>query len=91
MSGKLLGVLANQKIFVSSACGGGGTCGQCKVNVTSGGGDLLPTEKGHITKKEAKEGCRLSCQVTVKNDMNVEVDPKFSVLRNGNAKSSLQS
>ena len=54
--GKLLGVLAEEKIFVSSACGGGGTCGQCKVNVKNGGGDILPTELGHVTKREAKEG-----------------------------------
>jgi Na+-transporting NADH:ubiquinone oxidoreductase subunit F len=71
--GKLLGVLADQKIFVSSACGGGGTCGQCKVNVKSGGGDILPTEQGHVTKREAKEGCRLSCQLTVKQDMEIEL------------------
>tara|TARA_R110000868_G_scaffold204946_3_gene453211 strand:- start:78269 stop:79492 length:1224 start_codon:yes stop_codon:yes gene_type:complete len=71
--GKLLNILADQKLFVSSACGGGGTCGQCKVNVLSGGGDILETEMSHITKREAKEGCRLSCQVAVKNDMKIEV------------------
>tara|TARA_R110002049_G_scaffold27158_9_gene93665 strand:+ start:257 stop:1480 length:1224 start_codon:yes stop_codon:yes gene_type:complete len=71
--GKLLNILADQKLFVSSACGGGGTCGQCKVNIHSGGGDILETEMSHITKREAKEGCRLSCQVTVKNDMKIEV------------------
>lgn len=71
--GKLLNVLADQKLFVSSACGGGGTCGQCKVNILSGGGDLLETEISHITKREAKEGCRLSCQVAVKGDMKIEV------------------
>ena len=71
--GKLLNVLADQKIFVSSACGGGGTCGQCKVNITEGGGEILQTELSHITKKEAKEGCRLSCQVAVKQDMKIEV------------------
>ena len=64
--GKLLGALADQGIFIPSACGGGGTCGQCRVHVHSGGGDILPTEQGHITKREAKEGCRLSCQVAVK-------------------------
>ncbi len=72
--GKLLNVLADQKLFVSSACGGGGTCGQCKVHVLSGGGDILETELSHITKREAKAGCRLSCQVTVKNDMDIEVE-----------------
>tara|TARA_R110000868_G_scaffold226115_2_gene478606 strand:+ start:9679 stop:10902 length:1224 start_codon:yes stop_codon:yes gene_type:complete len=71
--GKLLNILTDQKLFVSSACGGGGTCGQCKVNVLSGGGDILETEMSHITKREAKEGCRLSCQVAVKNDMKIEV------------------
>ncbi|ANM30960.1 Na(+)-translocating NADH-quinone reductase subunit F [Acidobacteria bacterium Mor1] len=71
--GKLLGALADQGIFVSSACGGGGTCAQCLVKVTDGGGDILPTELSHITKREAREGCRLSCQVAVKQDMKVEV------------------
>jgi len=74
--GKLLGALADNKIFVSSACGGGGTCAQCKVKIHDGGGDILPTELGHITKKEAREGDRLSCQVAVKQDMKVEVPPE---------------
>ena len=72
--GKLLNVLADQKLFVSSACGGGGTCAQCKVKVHSGGGEILETEKSHITKKEAREGERLACQVAVKTDMEVEVE-----------------
>ena len=71
--GKLLNILADQKIFVSSACGGGGTCAQCKVNVFEGGGDILATEKAHISRGEAKEGCRLSCQVVVKQDLKIEV------------------
>ncbi len=71
--GKLLGALADQGIFVSSACGGGGTCAQCLVKVHEGGGDILPTERSHINKREAREGCRLSCQVAVKQDMQVEV------------------
>lgn len=71
--GKLLGALADQGIFVSSACGGGGTCAQCKVKVLSGGGEILDTEKGHINKRDAKEGVRLSCQVAVKQDMHIEV------------------
>lgn len=71
--GKLLGALSSEKIFLSSACGGGGTCGQCLAKVHSGGGDILPTEKGHITPKMAKEGYRLSCQVAVKQDMEIEV------------------
>ena len=76
VGGKLMGALANQGIFVSSACGGGGTCAQCEVKVLAGGGDILPTEEGHITKREAREGCRLSCQVAVKQDMEVEVPPE---------------
>ncbi len=71
--GKLLGTLANAGIFVSSACGGGGSCGQCRVKIKSGGGDILPTELDHITKGEAREGERLSCQVAVKNDMEIEL------------------
>ncbi|MCC9605509.1 NADH:ubiquinone reductase (Na(+)-transporting) subunit F [Blastopirellula sp. JC732] len=71
--GKLLNALADQGIFVSSACGGGGTCAQCKVKVLSGGGDILPTEKSHINNQQAREGYRLSCQVAVKQDMNIEV------------------
>ncbi|MEZ6130265.1 MAG: NADH:ubiquinone reductase (Na(+)-transporting) subunit F [Planctomycetaceae bacterium] len=71
--GKLLNALADEGIFVSSACGGGGTCAQCKVNVLEGGGDILPTEKTHINKKAEREGCRLSCQVAVKQNMKIEV------------------
>lgn len=70
---KLLMALANNHLFVSSACGGGGTCGQCRVKVIEGGGELLPTEASHISKREAKEGERLSCQVTVKQPMKIEV------------------
>ncbi len=70
---KLLNVLANQGIFVASACGGGGTCAQCKVTVLEGGGDILPTERNHISRRAAREGARLSCQVSVKQDMKVEV------------------
>lgn len=71
--GKLLGALAANGIFVSSACGGGGSCGQCHVKVKEGGGEILPTELDHITKGEAREGCRLSCQVNVKQDMKIEL------------------
>jgi Na+-transporting NADH:ubiquinone oxidoreductase subunit F len=70
---KLLTALAAEKIFLSSACGGGGTCGQCKVTINSGGGDILPTELSHITKRQAKEGMRLACQVTCKQDMKIHV------------------
>lgn len=75
--GKLLGALADQGIFIPSACGGGGTCGQCRVEVHSGGGDILPTEQGHINKREAKAGCRLACQVAVKQDMEIEVEDEI--------------
>ncbi|MHA7832906.1 MAG: NADH:ubiquinone reductase (Na(+)-transporting) subunit F [Algiphilus sp.] len=70
---KLLGTLANNGLFVPSACGGGGTCAQCRVKIFEGGGSILPTEEGHITKREAREGDRLSCQVTVKQDMKIQV------------------
>ncbi|MCH9674485.1 MAG: NADH:ubiquinone reductase (Na(+)-transporting) subunit F [Gammaproteobacteria bacterium] len=70
---KLLGALAGEKLFVSSACGGGGTCAQCRVKIFSGGGSILPTEETHITKREARAGDRLSCQVAVKQDMEIEV------------------
>ncbi len=71
--GKLLGALSDAGIFVSSACGGGGTCAQCLVKVLEGGGDILATERSHINNREAREGCRLSCQVPVKQSMKVEV------------------
>jgi Na+-transporting NADH:ubiquinone oxidoreductase subunit F len=71
---KLLGALADAGIFVSSACGGGGSCGQCRVHVHAGGGDILPTELDHISKGEAREGCRLACQVAVKGDMEIELE-----------------
>ena len=78
--GKLLNVLADNKIFVSSACGGGGTCAQCKVHVFEGGGDILATELSHISRGQAREGMRLSCQVNVKQDMKIEVPAEvFSV------------
>ncbi|GAA5214330.1 NADH:ubiquinone reductase (Na(+)-transporting) subunit F [Corallincola platygyrae] len=72
--GKLLNVLADSGIFISSACGGGGSCGQCRVDVFEGGGDILPTELDHITKREAKHGCRLACQVNVKQDMKIGLE-----------------
>lgn len=71
--GKLLGSLAEQGIFIPSACGGGGTCGQCKVKVFKGGGDILPTEESHINRRQAQAGERLSCQVSVKQDMDIEI------------------
>ena len=73
VGGKLLGTLAEAELFVPSACGGGGTCAQCRVKIFKGGGSLLPTEESHINKREAAQGDRLSCQVAVKQDMNIEV------------------
>jgi len=72
--GTLLSTLADQKIFVPSACGGKGSCGVCKVEVLEGGGSLLPTETGWVTRGEAREGVRLSCQVKVKQDMKIHLD-----------------
>lgn len=71
--GKLLGTLADNGIFLSSACGGGGTCAQCKCIVESGGGEMLATEESHFNKREAREGWRLSCQAPVKQDMQIRV------------------
>lgn len=71
--GKLLQTLAAQNIFLSSACGGGGTCAQCKCIVKSGGGEMLPTEEPHFTRREAAAGWRLSCQTAVKQDMEIQV------------------
>lgn len=71
--GKLLQTLASNGIFLSSACGGGGSCAQCKCRVLDGGGSILPTEESHFTMGEKKEGWRLSCQVPVKQDMKIEV------------------
>ena len=61
VGGKLLNALAENQIFVSSACGGGGTCLQCECHVLSGGGEALPTETPHFTRKELAHGARLSC------------------------------
>lgn len=78
--GKLLGTLGSHQIYLPSACGGGGTCAQCKCKVLEGGGDILPTETVHINNREAREGMRLACQVTVKRDMKIEVPPEvFSI------------
>jgi len=78
--GTLLGALADNRIFIPSACGGKGACGVCEVVIREGGGDLLPTETGFITPGEARRGHRLACQVKVKRDMKIEVATElFSV------------
>jgi len=79
--GTLLGTLAAERIFIPSACGGKGTCGVCKVTVCEGGGVLLPTERSHVSRGEAREGVRLSCQVKVKSDMKIEVPPEIFAVR----------
>ena len=69
----LLSVLANETIYLPSACGGGGTCAMCKCQVLEGGGDILPTETGHVSRSEAKDNWRLACQVKVKENMKIQV------------------
>jgi Na+-transporting NADH:ubiquinone oxidoreductase subunit F len=71
--GKLLQTLSEAELFLPSACGGGGTCAQCKCIISDGGGSMLPTEEAHFTRREEGEGWRLSCQVAVKQDMKIEV------------------
>jgi Na+-transporting NADH:ubiquinone oxidoreductase subunit F len=82
----LLGALANNHIFIPSACGGKGACGVCEVIVREGGGDLLPTETGYISPGEARRGHRLACQVKVKNDMKIEVAPEVFSVRKWNCR-----
>ena len=77
----LLNTLADNQIFIPSACGGQGTCGVCRVTVREGGGSLLPTEKGHINRGDARAGCRLSCQVKVKQDMEIEIPAEIFDVR----------
>jgi Na+-transporting NADH:ubiquinone oxidoreductase subunit F len=80
IGGKLLGSLAENRIYIASACGGGGTCGQCKVQILEGGGSILPTERSMINRKEMRESYRLSCQVPVKADMSIQVPAEvFSI------------
>jgi len=82
VGGKLMQSLADNDLFVPSACGGGGTCAQCRVRVTSGGGAILPTETSVINKRDAADHYRLACQVAVKQDMKVQVaDEVFGVKR----------
>lgn len=94
----LLTTLGNNKIFLPSACGGGGTCIQCKCIIKEGGGEILPTEKPHFTRKEVAEGWRLGCQVKVKQDMVIEVPEEVfgikkyeaTVVRNWNVASFIK-
>ena len=94
----LLTTLGNNKIFLPSACGGGGTCIQCKCIIKDGGGEILPTEKPHFTRKEIAEGWRLGCQVKVKQDMVIEVPEEVfgikkyeaTVVRNWNVASFIK-
>jgi len=77
----LLGTLATNSIFIPSACGGKGTCGVCKVTVTDGGGAILQTERSHVSRGEERDCVRLSCQVKVKQDMEIEIPPEFFSVR----------
>ena len=95
----LLTTLGAQKIFLPSACGGGGTCIQCECHVLEGGGEALPTETPHFTRKELKDGARLSCQVKVKQDMNITIPEEVfgikkweaTVVRNYNVASFIKN
>lgn len=79
---KLLQTLSNAGLFLPSACGGGGSCAQCKCIISDGGGSMLPTEESHFNRREAQEGWRLSCQTPVKQDMKVQVPEEvFGVKR----------
>ena len=69
----LLSTLSSEKVFLPSACGGGGTCAMCKCIISEGGGEVLPTEVGHLSRSEQKENVRLACQVKVKNDMKIQI------------------
>ena len=70
----LMASLAEQKIFLPSACGGKANCGQCKVQVLEGGGEILPTEVGFFNRKQIKDGWRLGCQVKVKENLKIQMD-----------------
>jgi Na+-transporting NADH:ubiquinone oxidoreductase subunit F len=77
----LLTTLSNQSIYLPSACGGGGTCGMCKCQITEGGGSILPTETGFFTRKEQQNHWRLGCQVKVRNDMTIKVPEEVMGIR----------
>jgi Na+-transporting NADH:ubiquinone oxidoreductase subunit F len=82
----LLNTLAGNQIYIPSACGGKGSCGVCTVDVLEGGGSILPTELNLITRGEARQGTRLSCQVKVKNDMNIHIPPEIFSVKKWNCK-----
>ena len=88
--GTLLSLLADEKVFLPSACGGGGTCAMCKCRVHEGGGDILPTETGYISKRDAREGMRLGCQVKVRKDMKISIPDEVLEIRkfNGTVRSN---
>lgn len=96
--GTLLSTLGNEKIFLPSACGGGGSCVQCECHVNSGGGEALPTETPHFTRKELQHGVRLACQVKVKQDMDISIPEEIfgikkweaTVVRNYNVASFIK-
>jgi len=73
--------LSNNDIYLPSACGGGGSCGQCRCKITEGGGDILPTELPHLSRAEKMENIRLSCQVKVREDMKIEIPPEIFSIR----------
>lgn len=96
--GTLLSTLGNQKVFLPSACGGGGTCIQCECHVLEGGGEALPTETPHFTRKELQHGARLACQVKVKQNMSIQIPEEIfgikkweaTVVRNYNVASFIK-
>ncbi|MEK9780800.1 MAG: 2Fe-2S iron-sulfur cluster-binding protein, partial [Gammaproteobacteria bacterium] len=78
--GTVLSALASQNVYLPSACGGQGTCAQCKCQVIEGGGDILPTEEAYISRSDQKDNWRLGCQVKIRNDMKIQVpDEIFSI------------
>ena len=81
VGGKLLNVLAERDIFLPSACGGGGTCGECRIVVKAGGGDVLPTERAKLNRRQVREKYRLSCQLTVKDNLALEVPSELFEIR----------
>lgn len=81
----LLSALAAKEIFLPSACGGGGSCGQCRCRITEGGGEILPTELPHLSRQEKKDHVRLACQVKVRQDMAIHIPPEIFSIRKYNA------